>query len=245
MYDDVANLNWKGYAKYSDILADNNSTHFIYPFEQEPEQLFINFENWLLSKSYGIKHYSTDTYDKLLQFFSNTDSPIGLAFVVSNCLVIRFFDKKLQVEIENYFVNNDAVDSYGEVEHKIEKFAVNGRDIIGSCKTGVLSSDIDLLPNTFMYFRKGRHVIGKALLDYFATEIGDCIPTIKMIEINESSRGQKLGQAILSSIEKWVYDNGFTRIRSEDLRSYGFWRKMGYEIDLDEGEKYLDKFDYE
>jgi N-acetylglutamate synthase-like GNAT family acetyltransferase len=99
----------------------------------------------------------------------------------------------------------------------------------------------ELTPHTFYRFTKQRKLIGKASIDYFNGEMGEYAPSIDMFEILPQFRGHGTGKRLLQLIEDDAQAAGFDRIwATEVVSSFDFWKKAGYDIDIDEGLKCLD-----
>ncbi|NHI03047.1 hypothetical protein DYY67_0168 [Candidatus Nitrosotalea sp. TS] len=232
-------LSWKNYTKNYEIKADGHSTFFVdYGEFGEANGLFTSLKKWFEENQYDITTESNDAYGEILNISSVSESVI--VFPLSNCLVIRFTKRTSEEGILNYLNGRSLeFESFAMIEHIEESFKIKQTKILAKCRTGTIDGNIELLPKTFMYFRNDRKVIAKALLGYYAGEMNDCAPTIEMFEVNPKYRGHGIGSKIHASVENWVRNHDFSRIRIEDTRSTGFWRKMGYEIDIDEGVKYF------
>ena len=70
-------------------------------------------------------------------------------------------------------------------------------------------------------------------------EMAETCPTISKFEVAVGMKGKGYGKKIIHAIEEMLRDQGFNKLWLEQTESMGFWRKMGYEIDIDEGWKYL------
>jgi GNAT superfamily N-acetyltransferase len=62
-----------------------------------------------------------------------------------------------------------------------------------------------------------------------------------MLEVLEEYRNRGLGKKILKWVENLAQKQGFDRIWASDTTSMYFWQTNGYDIDIDEGLKYLDE----
>ncbi|MHB8568495.1 MAG: GNAT family N-acetyltransferase [Nitrososphaerales archaeon] len=96
-----------------------------------------------------------------------------------------------------------------------------------------------LYPETFCNFRLQKKLIAKALLGYVDGEMEKNAPTIIMMEVLKEYQNKGFGTKILKWIETDATKQGFDRIWASDTQSLYFWKKRGYEIDIDEGVKYL------
>ncbi|MBI0582169.1 MAG: GNAT family N-acetyltransferase [Methanomassiliicoccales archaeon] len=96
------------------------------------------------------------------------------------------------------------------------------------------------MPYKFYELLQLREPIAKALVNHVNWKMCQTGPSIEMFEVREEHRGKGLGRRLLERIEEDARHDGFTCIRSTHDRSApGFWKHMGYELDLDEGRKGL------
>ena len=77
---------------------------------------------------------------------------------------------------------------------------------------------------------------------YRNDEMNETGPTIDKFEVVVGMRGKGYGEKIITTIEKRVADQGFIKLmlQQEVTESASFWKKLGYETDIDEGYKYLE-----
>ena len=135
--------------------------------------------------------------------------------------------------------------SFGEINHSEEKFFIWKSKLNVSVRTGVSKNSKDWLPYSFWNIYQGNNFVSKALIGFNAIEMCDSAPTILMFEVFPNYRRKGFGEKIIRGIEYYMYDYGFAKIRLENTKAIPFWKKLGYEIDIDEGEKYLDYLDFE
>ena len=107
-------------------------------------------------------------------------------------------------------------------------------------KEPVFENFEDMLPKSIFRLLHNSEEVGRALIKYCHYDVDDVNPTIKAIEIIYSQRRKGFGSKFLKQIEKYFERCGFDLIRVENVHEYYFFKKNGYEFDMDEGYKYLE-----
>jgi GNAT superfamily N-acetyltransferase len=104
-------------------------------------------------------------------------------------------------------------------------------------------TDYDFLPKRFYEVKLNDTLVAKALVSCYNDEMDEISPTIDPIEVNKKYRNSGIGKSLVRLIERVSRNEGFDQVWASDIEitgSTGFWRKIGYEIDLDEAVKYLE-----
>ena len=130
----------------------------------------------------------------------------------------------------------------GEVPHKEWKFSIARTDItgLGRSRAGNIAEDVLFDLHTSYEFKIDEQRVAKALLSYYNSEMTEFAPTFESIKVASKYKGQGIGTAVVKKIEKITRAMGFDRIWATDaMDSLDFWKKMGYETDIDECVKYL------
>lgn len=145
-------------------------------------------------------------------------------------------------KIAEYFEEDDSrLEFVGEVRHGKREWPVYNTKMKMSSLSGNLRipRELDFIPWTFYRVTADRSLIAKAVVQYFNLEETDCAPTIELIEVVKGRTGKGIGRRVLEEIEEDMLDRRFDRMWATDMKSAGFWERMGYEFDLEEGFKYL------
>jgi len=240
-------LGWENYTKFEDIVPNGNSTHIIRLRDHEIVEKEINkirqdFENKEFQTEYFTAKYEWD----FLKIFSDKKE-IAIVFRLENCLSVKLYKTKFEKQLEEYFFENygEEAEFFGEVNHIEETIKLKNSKISAKIRTGNLKKDSSWEPSSFLNFYINGDHIGKALIRFHASEMNDCGPTIMMFEIFPEFRHQGYGSEIMYGIEYYMFWKNFSLMRLDNTKTIPFWVNLGYDIDIDEGEKYLDPFDYE
>lgn len=191
-----------------------------------------------IKENYEIKDESPDGESRYTLIY-DSNSIYATISTMFNFLFARFHYK-----LENRFVRyvtshfNEEIKEIVSIVH-IEQIKELELDLQIKYRSGTNPAKDDLTPYSYFILFKKNEIVGKALLEYFNYEMGELAPTIIMIEIDANQRGLGLGKKFLNLIEIEMMNLGFSKIWSSDTQSVEFWRKMGYEIDIDEGWKFL------
>lgn len=98
----------------------------------------------------------------------------------------------------------------------------------------------DILPKTIGRLFLNRMEIGKAIVSYINWEMSEVNPTVDCIEIISTQRRKGYGTFFLKQIERYLERSNFDLVWISNVQDYDFFRKNGYEFDIDEGYKYLE-----
>ena len=171
---------------------------------------------------------------------------IGIAEDVSDdedCVIFRI--SKDDVTTSAYKMITDYFEGVGifpaEISYGEEEFPIHDAKIIGKSWTWV-NADIEwgTLPVTYFEFYLNKKLIAKMSMVYYDWEMHEAGPTIEKFEVAVGIRGKGYGEKIIKTIEERLAIQGFSKLWLEKTFSEGFWKKLGYEIDIDEGYKYLE-----
>jgi GNAT superfamily N-acetyltransferase len=238
-------LAWKGYPSFDDIIIDETSTLFINLGCDASQEAFTHLQSWA-AKNYPQSKLLKGEYDND-SFRIINKSDVAISFCVNNCLVVRFLNPDLKTELYNYLEKTYSLgsESFVEIKHIEEKFSIWNSKMKVISRTGVIKDEKDWLPYSFWKIYKGKNFISRALIGFRALEMSECAPTILMFDVMPKFRRKGFGREIVTGIEYYMCENGCTKLRLENTKAILFWQKLGYDIDIDEGEKYLDWFDFE
>jgi len=238
------NLAWDDYTKFEDITPDGNSTLLIPLGGYEYVEKEISKLKEILEK----KEFETKTitnkegYGALKISLKNKE--IATLFSLANCLAARISNSKEGKQIKKMleeFTDNPI----GEICHREEAFPISKSNLNVIVRTGIVKNDEFWEPYSFWkFFLKDEH-IGKAIIRFHAPEIDDCAPTVKLFEVFEDFRRNGFGGQMIYGIEKYMCEHDFNKLRLDNTQATPFWRENGYEIDIDEGEKELECWEYE
>lgn len=239
--DDFANpisLNWDIYTTFEQIKPESSIvTYFLYPKDELNDSILNDCKIWFDKIGYST-HVNSEEHEYDVLEISNRDEKLAYLYHLMDCLIIQQISKESSLVL-NFIDNNSffKLDFLAQVPH-IET-EENIEDYIVKYRTGVFDNDSELLPRTFFHLTYNNQLLGKALLEYFEGEFGSIGSTLLMFEIEEEFREMGFGQLLSQFIEKKMKHYGFDILYLSDTRSMKFWKKMGYEIDIDEGWKKL------
>lgn len=232
-------LNWHIYTTYEEIKPNNAVTTYFLNIRTDTTT-FEKIKNWLSEKELQVEPIDLDGSGDSIYYNVQTKDQSKIVtlsdfeeYVVVNCLN----DKARELIINLINSVKSEIKRVVELSHKEENFNIHDSELNAISRTGFTKNkEGDYLPpKTFYKFFKGEEIVAIMLLEYFNFEMGDCAPTIMMIEVADQYRGLGYGKKILKNIECNLKDRGFRRIWSSDTKSEWFWKKMGYHIDIDEG----------
>ena len=238
MDEDFPELQWKDNIEKSEgRIMDKNVWTFFFFFEKpnaEPE--FNSFIDWVKKKSMTVKD-SEHKYE-----ISSRDKTIATAETWEDCIVFRISKDDVMTPyfdmIRDYFEER-FVDT-AVVRHGEDEFPIHGTKVVAKSWTWCCNlSDAIILPKTLFKFYLGKKLIAKMYMLYTDFEMDETGPTVSKFEVAAGMKGKGYGKKIIHTIEERLMNQGFAKLWLEDTKSVGFWRKMGYEIDIDEGWKYL------
>ena len=161
--------------------------------------------------------------------------------------MVRLLKNQHVSQLRNYLEEQytDEVLLFGEIEHLEEEFKLKKSKISVSVRTGNMVGDSMGEPNSFWNFYHDGKYIGKALIQFQAPEVNECAPTLVMFEVFPNFRSQGFGGQMVQGIECYMQNHNFQKMRLENTKAVPFWRNLGYDIDIDEGEKILASLDCE
>lgn len=160
----------------------------------------------------------------------------------NDAVILRVSNESLSKRLERPLSESAAGDNrVANVEHGTRVFAIDGWEGEGTVRTGTLGPESNrLVPYKFYAFWQRDEVIAKALVNHVNLKLEQTGPSIEMFEVREEHRGRGLGRRLLERVEEDARHDGFACVRStHDRSALGFWKHMGYELDLDEGRKEL------
>lgn len=66
-----------------------------------------------------------------------------------------------------------------------------------------------------------------------------------MFKVFEDFRRNGYGGEMIYSIEKYMCEYNFYKLRLDNINATPFWQQNGYDIDIDEGEKKFECWEYD
>ena len=236
---DFPKLQWdkKYLENFEDKIIDNNVLTSFF-FDPDITALI----DWAKKKSMTLKEFEisglSPAYE--ISMANKTIAHAGLS-ADEDCIIFRISEDDVASTgynmIKNYFEERFIFPA--EVNHGEEEFSIHDTKIIAKSWTWEWKMDDMFFPNTFFKFYLDKKLIAKMYLLYKDPEMGETGPTISKFEVAAGMKGKGYGKKIIHAIEERLIDQGFNKLWLEQTESMGFWRKMGYEIDIDEGWKYL------
>ena len=157
-----------------------------------------------------ISYFISELLDTFLDSLMFDERVIRIAYVSSECVLTQIGEFSFE-----------ASTGYLQKEHVFEDFD-------------------DMLPKSIFRLLSDDDELGKARVKYCHFDMGDINPTIEAIEIVSTKRHKGLGSEFLKQIEEYFTRCGFELIRAENVYVSGFFKENGYELNLDEGYKYLE-----
>lgn len=239
---EIDGLNWDLYPKYDQIVINSKLSTQIFAFESEiAELVYGNLIPFLKSNNYDIDE-SEDEIKRATISIQNTQ--FGIIEPAYSWLIVRSDDRLHRIVTDFIYKKyEEEIRSSGIIEHTENTRILKKRKYRIRFRSGNHESSDDLTPYTFFELYHNDQLLAKAILKYYNGEMNEFEPTILLIEVQEDSRGQGIGEYFLRFIECQLSKWGFYSIWSSDTKSMGFWKKMGYDIDIDEGLKGLDPLD--
>lgn len=244
-------LRWEIYPKREHLEVNPGmSTLFCFCDDGEAIKTAMSrIERWLKKSHYEVEAFWPDAYldEYTVQVKKATKVAEKIIVVPAWCddaIIIRISESdiydKLKGPIYKDF-GNDIV-WVASVNHTKTSFALEGFEGKGTMLVGTLDrpEENQLHLYKFYEFRVGRKLAAKALVNYVNGEMAETGPTIEMLEVRKSWQGKGIARKLLKKIEEDAKYEGFIKIWSSDDRlAMDFWEHMGYEMDLDEGYKWL------
>ena len=237
-FENPITLSWECYTSFEEIKPDHSiTTYFLYPKNELDDSILNDCKSWFDKIGY-FTHLNFEQYQLDILDVSKNNEKIGILYSSMGCLIIRQLSKEDSLA-SNFIKNNNicklnsiAKVPHIETEENVENYSIRHR-------TGIFDDDLELLPRTFFHLKYGNQLLGRALVEYIEGEFGVMSSTLLMFEIEEDFRGMSHGRTLLNFIENKMREFGFDTLYLADTRSMDFWRRMGYEIDIDEGWKDL------
>lgn len=232
-------LNWEIYPAFKDVQTDSRITIIIgvkgEPLEIIPklfEKCKVEFTNSEIEES---------EYSKKIIIKNSTD--IAIASTHYNCITVRFYEKSKKLEEILGTMFHDESYFFAEVHHGEETIRFQNSRLSTISKAGYADHLGENELVTFLKFFHDNVHVADMIIGYTASEMGVCSVTIWMFEVFSEFQGKGFGKEIISKMECRAYDQGFLKMRIENTQSMGFWKKLEYFIDIDEGEKDINPFE--
>lgn len=237
-------LNWDLYPKYDEIVTDPEVSTSIFAFESEiAEPVYEKTIQFLKTKGYHVNEELIESVIKRSSIFLQ-NKQVGLLEPAYSWLILRT-NSELDQLIRDFIYENyeDEIRSAGNVRHEEDEKKLKKNAYRVKFRSGVHESHDNLTPYTFFELHRKNELLAKAILEYYNGEMSEFEPTILLIEVREDIQQKGIGSYLLRFIECQLSRWGFYTIWSSDTKNMGFWEKMGYEIDIDEGVKGIDPLD--
>ena len=236
---DFPKLQWdeKYLENFENKIIDNNVLTSFF-FDNDITALI----DWAKKKSMTLKDLENDDLSPAykISMANKTIALVGLS-AYEDCILFRISKDDVTIPaydmIRNYFEERFIFPA--EVNHGEEEFSIYDTKIIAKSWTWEWKRDDTFFPTTFFKFYLDKKLIAKMYMLYRDFEMAETCPTISKFEVAVGMKGKGYGKKIIHAIEERLIDQGFNKLWLEQTESMGFWRKMGYEIDIDEGWKYL------
>ena len=236
---DFPKLQWdkKYLENIEDKIIDNN---VLISFFFDPD--ITALIDWAKKKSMTLKDLEIDDLNPAYEI-SMANKTIALAGLSAyeDCILFRISNDDVTSPaynmIRDYFEERFVFPA--EVNHGEEEFSIHDTKIIAKSWTWEWKMDDSFFPTTFFKFYLDKKLIAKMYLLYKDPEMNETGPTISKFEVAAGMKGKGYGKKIIHAIEERLVDQGFNKLWLEQTVSSGFWLKMGYKIEIDEGWKYL------
>ena len=183
-----------------------------------------------------------DEYEYIRVLYNTNDTAI--VYFLDNGLVVRFENLQRRDILEKSFVDKFGDDALFivTVPHIEERINLQDSEISMISRTGLTDDSLFELESFWKFFVSGKY-IGKALIRFHAQEMNECAPTVVLFEIFPEFKRRGFGTCVMFEIEKYMQWCGFDIMRIGNILANEFWKGLGYDIDLDEGEKSLEHLD--
>ena len=234
-------LNWDAYPTFDTIHTSKQVTLFI--AEQSLNYDLDRVQNGI--KAMGFESEITageDEYEYIRVLYNTNDTAI--VYFLDNGLVVRFENLQRRDILEKSFVDKFGDDALFivTVPHIEERINLQDSEISMISRTGLTDDSLFELESFWKFFVSGKY-IGKALIRFHAQEMNECAPTVVLFEIFPEFKRRGFGTCVMFEIEKYMQWCGFDIMRIGNILANEFWKGLGYDIDLDEGEKSLEHLD--
>jgi len=238
-------LNWDIYPAFEDIRIDSGYTTIMGLRSDPIERLPELFE--ICKKEFPKSTFIQSDYAP--EIIIKNSHVVATASVCYNCITVKVHESSqiLKKILENFFVNDNVLDIedefFVEINHEesLVDFKKNNLSAKSKSGYGKYLDENELF--TFLKFYSNKVHVADMLIGYQASEMDECTATILMFEVFSEYQRTGLGKDIMSETECLILKQGFSKLRLENTQSMEFWIKLGYDIDIDEGEKYLDPFE--
>ena len=238
--DDVE-LNWDKYATFDKICPGKQITLFI--AQQSLNYDLVRVQNGIKGIGFESKIIADGGEYEYIRVLHKTKDA-AMVYLLENSLVIRFENLTSRDILKESFVDKFGEDSIfiGTMPHIEERFQIRDSEISIISRTGLTDDSLFELESFWKFFLNDKY-IGKALIRFHAEEMNECAPTVILFEIFPEFRRQGFGAGVMCGIEEYMWNHGFSIMRIENTLVNEFWKRLGYEIDIDEGEKNLEHLD--
>ena len=238
--EDVS-LNWGKYTTFDKICPSKQTTLFI--AQQSVNYDLVRVQNGIREMGFESKIITDGDGNEYIRVLHKTRDT-AMVYFLENGLVIRFEDLTSRDILKESFVDKfgDSSIFIGTMPHIEERFQIRDSEINIISKTGLTDDSLFELESFWKFFLNDKY-IGKALIRFHAEDMNDCAPTVILFEIFPEFRRQGFGTDVMCGIEEYMWKHGFSIMRIENTHANEFWKRLGYEIDLDEGEKILEPLD--
>jgi|GEM_PF-5030438 GNAT superfamily N-acetyltransferase len=233
---DVETLNWESYPNFHNIQTDSGFTVLIGRHgddaDEQVTQLYEKCKKYFPNSTFREVEYRPEI------IIQNRDKIANIT-TTYNCIRVRFFTESKQLQEILYEECLEDSKFFVEIPHKEISHEFKKTSITAISKTGYQFHQDETELFSFWKFSLNGAMVAEMLMNYCAHEMGECTATILLFEVIPEFRNKGLGKKIISEIECFVFKEGFVNLRLDNTQSMEFWEKLGYEIDLDEGDKDL------
>ena len=234
-------LNWDAYPTFDKIHTGKQVTLFI--AEQSLNYDLDRVQNEIKAMGFESKIIAGgDKYEHIRVLYNTNDTAI--VYFLDNGLVVRFENLASRDILKELFVDKFGDDALFIVtmSHTEERIHMKDSEIRMISRTGLADDSLFELESFWKFFVNDKY-IGKALIRFHAEEMNDCAPTVVLFEVFPEFKRRGFWTCVMFEIEKYMQWCGFSIMRIENILANEFWKGLGYDIDLDEGEKSLECLD--
>lgn len=234
-------LNWDAYPTFDKIHTSKQVTLFI--AEQSLDYDLDRIQNEINEMAFESEIITNeDAYEYIRVLYNTNDTAI--VYFLDNGLVVRFENLASRDILKESFVEKFGDDSLFivTVPHTEERLLSSDSEISMIYRTGLTDDSLFELESFWKFFVSGKY-IGKALIRFHDVDMNDCAPTVVLFEIFPEFKRQGFGTRVMFEIEKYMQWCGFSIMRIQYTSANEFWKGLGYDIDIDEGEKSLEYLD--
>lgn len=240
-------LRWENYPGPDRLESiQGTSTIIFYVAESAVHLTLAAAERWLIAHGFTVEPLRDDhgiAEGETAWIATRGPDTVLYSSSYSDAIILRVSDEGISKRLEMLLSESagNGFHSVAKVEHGTRVFAIDGWEGEGTVRTGTLRPEGNrLVPYKFYAFWQRDEVLAKALVNHINLKMEQTGPSIEMFEVREAYRGRGLGRRLLERVEEDARHDGFACVRStHDRSALGFWKHMGYELDLDEGRKGL------